>query len=886
MQKWGYDRAKICQPSRPVLLSSLFTFDSSSQHVSLHLFVLSQHFQSLHNHYRIHLVIRIGVKHNQINIRKDNRAMSRSTRPSGTMSRNQYSPPVSPIHSELDQRRLKSPIPRETLPAYREEHDETDRIMSAFERSQADRAARRRRMIENPTPLFVKRPSAGSMFARSPVGPRIAETTKALAEKTNSADFENMPEPPLNIPKTWGSRARKREKWLQKILYPESTEEVGGSPQPNQTLPHQLAQFEEPDNNVQNKELDHYELSFTSVEDEKFNDYEKLLPSVEADEAYPTEEYTPPSMSRKSKQNAYDDSKEPQSAIPLPRTWGSRAKRTHWMHKIVSPDDPLDRFSPPSSEIGNKFSDGLLPSADILSAQEPTPPSSRPASAQPTPHRDHKDNIDFHDPWNTDDDFTSTSLTTSPVLRIKNSRLDEIRRQEIYSLSEKDEDLADLSDLPVESPRVQDRHPQVTTEQAPVTTQQSPVSAAKQPQTPSSEERGRPTPTTPVPFYLNGVYQGIIYTDAPAPNSPKEDSIETLRKLSRAMSKSPAPPVKRQEGDDENKAEDPEERIAAEARLFEIPDNKSDRNSSRPSRSTSPINGNHDQGTAPSSRDQTPDINQALPAPKIARTPISAIRKHIAHRRSQSLSSPDCEIMYMVGDRPSSSDGTKPAAGHPRGRSSSAPIINTAKLTTAAEDVAEIQRQVEAEIPSVEDLDTLFGLEGRAMADLPKKKEASLIVPQTERERLIEQQCIDRINQAFKNTSSTIRDATHGLERLEQQVSSLPDSGGNSAPLESKRDFATVQQQNSSHATTSNDKPMVKLKLNIEIPFPHYRRFRWLLMMLLVLLLAFAIGVIMEVSEGQVAYGGASDWWLGRPGPIGVTKSMPNSSMFADEVVY
>ncbi len=41
-----------------------------------------------------------------------------------------------------------------------------------------------------------------------------------------------------------------------------------------------------------------------------------------------------------------------------------------------------------------------------------------------------------------------------------------------------------------------------------------------------------------------------------------------------------------------------------------------------------------------------------------------------------------------------------------------------------------------------------------------------------ERERRLERLRLDRMNQQLKNTSYSIRDAKHGIERLEQQVAS------------------------------------------------------------------------------------------------------------------
>jgi hypothetical protein len=66
------------------------------------------------------------------------------------------------------------------------------------------------------------------LFSRAPVGPKVEETVRTLAEKTSTSSFEN--EPPVRVPKTWGSKAKKNSDWMAKILSPETSVEIKDSP--------------------------------------------------------------------------------------------------------------------------------------------------------------------------------------------------------------------------------------------------------------------------------------------------------------------------------------------------------------------------------------------------------------------------------------------------------------------------------------------------------------------------------------------------------------------------------------------------------------------------------------------------------------------------------
>jgi hypothetical protein len=188
---------------------------------------------------------------------------------------------------------------------------------------------------------------------------------------------------------------------------------------------------------------------------------------------------------------------------------------------------------------------------------------------------------------------------------------------------------------------------------------------------------------------------------------------------------------------------DPEERIAAEAKLFELQDNKSEKNSGASSRSPSP------------SADETP-------RPKA--DPMS-------------LSTPRVTGAYIETPAPTARKARSitPPEAQPRSRPR---LINTAKPVSAAEDVRRIQGQ--SEDNTLEDFNALLeaeaAIEGNTTLREPildlEYNEHGLPLSQKEIERRIELKTFDRMNQSLKATSSGLRDARLGIERIEQKVSS------------------------------------------------------------------------------------------------------------------
>ncbi|KAE8452341.1 hypothetical protein EG329_001041 [Mollisiaceae sp. DMI_Dod_QoI] len=247
----------------------------------------------------------------------------------------------------------------------------------------------------------------------------------------------------------------------------------------------------------------------------------------------------------------------------------------------------------------------------------------------------------------------------------------------------------------------------------------------------------------------------------------KEDSREILRRLSRVLSQSPAPPrtievaaernthpedeeIKKSDIESDIKKRqstsdaDPEERIVAEAKLFELQDNKSN---------------------APSDDEHL----EETPRPKV--DPLSSTTPKVTgayvETPAPSTQSPRKQLLITSPQR-------------------DLPLINTASLTTAAEDLRRLQLETGIEDSTVDEFDTVLETSVIATSN-PKNDflphdpilsniydEKELAISVAERERRLERLVLARMEQRLRNTSTSIRDARQGIERLEHEVSSAP----------------------------------------------------------------------------------------------------------------
>lgn len=600
-----------------------------------------------------------------------------------------------------------------------------------------------------------------------------------------------------------------------------------------------------------------------------------------------------------------------QEWVPPPSSFGFKSRRTEaWMRRILNPNDPLlATFDPPASSSSNSdvprraSADIPRPSVEVGPSAQPTPPSSRPSSAQPSNSSPEKSKM-----WNADIDFTAHSLqeSTSPLLRVKTSKLDDIRQREINSLTARAVATNRLEEI--RERNTEERS--ILSESSRVNSRQT-TPAPKEPQEEVYHERtileeeGEHIPNTPITIFTKGHYRPSSSSSSAESNQDhekmREESFEAIRLLARKMSpglqraeklveefkedkasrddqekengtevpvrteragpteksevseieeKKESRPARvdeqrtksseRHEGkenenplgerknqfkrrgldvDNEMKRRsttssppksdvDPEERITAEAKLFELPDNKSERNSIRvPSRSPSPS----EDGKC----DETPRPKAdplSLPTPKVTgayiETPAPSMRKS---RKSRSIS-PSYEMVNEVNevnDLPTASNNnsqrssrrnsaardeehaqqtSRKAPSQPeitkqrsKPRTSRSAIINTATPASVANDLRSIAMDEQYEDSTLDDFENM--LESDATTHLNNTTILAPIIDleyderghplsAEERERRIECLRLDRMNQQLKNTSFSIRDAKHGIERLEHQVAS------------------------------------------------------------------------------------------------------------------
>jgi hypothetical protein len=595
--------------------------------------------------------------------------------------------------------------------------------------------------------------------------------------------------------------------------------------------------------------------------------------------------------------------------VPPPSSFGFKSRRTEaWMRRMINPNDPLlATFDPPASSSSNSdvprsaSADVPRPSVEVGPSAQPTPPSSRPSSAQPSNSSPEKSKM-----WNADIDFTAHSLqeSTSPLLRVKTSKLDDIRQREMDSLTARavaTNRLEEIRERNSEERSINSDSSRVNSRQTTPAPSQEPQEQVYNERT-ILEEEGEHIPNTPITIFAKGHYRPSSSSSTESNQDPekvREESFEAIRLLARKMSPGPqqadrlveefkeanaprdrqekesgtevpvnterAQPTKKSEmpeieekkeprptkideqqtnsserhegkenenplGERKNQFKrrgldidhemkrrsatstppksdvDPEERITAEAKLFELPDNKSERNSIRaPSRSPSPS----EDGKC----DETPRPKAdplSLPTPKVTgayiETPAPSMRKL---RKSRSIS-PSYEMVNDIKDLPTSSNknhvqrnsrrssatraeeraqqASRSASSQPeiakqqsKHRTSPPALVNTATPASVADDIRSIAMDEQYEDSTLDDFENM--LESDTTTHLNNTTILAPIIDleyderghplsAEERERRIERLRLDRMNQQLKNTSFSIRDAKHGIERLEHQVAS------------------------------------------------------------------------------------------------------------------
>ncbi|KAG0649721.1 hypothetical protein D0Z07_3904 [Hyphodiscus hymeniophilus] len=517
--------------------------------------------------------------------------------------------------------------------------------------------------------------------------------------------------------------------------------------------------------------------------------------------------------------------------------------------------------------------------------------------------------------WDADLDFTAQSLqiSTSPQLRLKStSRLDDIRSREIHNLTARAVATNRLEEIRERNSEERSLGPAIK----------------EYPEKTILEEEGQPIPNTPITVFGKNDWDDYVKRKNPilSASTQGEDPHDLLRRLSRSLSSSPEDlePVK---VSDLEPTDDPEERITAEARLFDLQD-KSEKGSIRTVSPTEDF-------------DETPRPKSdplSLPTPKVTGayidTPLTIkTRSRSPRRRTREY-------------RPSSRfrDSRPPSVN------AATSLINTATHVSAIEDLRRIQLESNVEDSTLDNLESL-GVPPPAevtttvepVLDLEYNNHG-LPLSQKEIDRRVEEITLERMNKSLKATTSSIRDARKGIERLEEQVSSS---------------FVKVAQTQS---TSRPDDATTYININLNIPIPKLwisqlpskpgMKDGWKFTWLGLLMLLFAVWYVLESATcakfchptnsrvntwqpsdpffpwaiptkldqwtGEVisstiggladlfgvtatwdwSFGlpnlpngytggpiGASDWWLGREGPVGIKHEDKSSSFGDDEMI-
>jgi len=610
--------------------------------------------------------------------------------------------------------------------------------------------------------------------------------------------------------------------------------------------------------------------------------------------------------------------------VRIPAQWGRKARKadSKWLQRIVSPDSSVEVEVQPGKVKNDTIdwvaaaADTAVPTVERDGEGQLTPPQSRPTSVQP------ENTSPAKSLWDADMDFTARSVTgsDSPQLRIRSSKIDEIRAREIESVSKHAVATARLEEIRerlsedrslspelvkstmkeparedtkaaspaadrrsyrrtstesfeivergvkvlesrpsskplsgkmkttrtppevigVDSSKEVPRGRRPRSRERPITARKPP-SPAKQEQSEFFHERtileeeGEKIPGTPVTIFRNAEKESQA--------DKREDSYDTLRRLAAITSQSPSLGLIRHEDkklDDvpkqivtsgiESKRHsrssslpksdvDPEERIVAERDLFEIPDNKSERNSMR---EPSP--------TEDEPVDETPRAKPnplTMPTPVVTgawiNTPAATIRQSKVRPLSPKPEArPEAEEKPEVGiikasirssrsssrSQPESTTSSRKTSGEeatapnplierlrPRPRRPRPPLTNSAPPSSAAADLMRIQREAAIEDSTLDDFAELLAAETPESAAREIDASSTTIIDrgpdleeddkgrplsEKERERRLQEAQIEKMNRNLGRGLESIRDAKRGIERLEGQVSATAATMANS----------------------------------------------------------------------------------------------------------
>ncbi|OBT79159.1 hypothetical protein VF21_01698 [Pseudogymnoascus sp. 05NY08] len=638
-----------------------------------------------------------------------------------------------------------------------DEGDEFDRKMGRFARDEE----RARRLV-----------GGEGIFARR--GNSVGGEVKGVVEEK---------EPGVRIPAQWGRRARKSDKWMQRIVSPESSGEVDAplKKEGGDTINWAEAAADTP------------------------------LPTVEggAGQQQLTPPRSRPASAQPEKSAVWDaeldftatslmGGESPQLRIRNTKLDEVRAREREGMSRHAVATARLE-------EIRERLSEerSMSPQVEKAAAREPTRIPS-PVVRNPAYRRTSTESFEIVE--------SGKSLEAGPATErlfgeIKGAKTEpkEIQRGRRSRSRER--------------PAVSRASPSRTTQDDPDQFHEKTI----------LEEEGEQIPGTPITIFRN--------TERPQDGHKREDSYDTLRRLAAISSPNPSPiPLKTEEDqppedtrrrrpvsqarEDKRHSRssslpksdiDPEERIAAEKDLFEIPDSKSERNSMRepspadedelpeqetprPKQKQNPltmatplVTGAFIETPAPTVRhsrirapspipektNPQPDTKPSQPiqpakpqskAPSPPRRSSSTSSRSPSRSRNPPASEPSAQNPQI--------ERLKPVPRAPRPR-----LTNSAPPPSAAADLLRIQHEAAIEDSTLDDLADL-------LSSSPPPTEPPIPVPDRDekgrplsagaRERRLSEQQLVKMERGLSHGLEIIRDAKRGIEKLEQVVSSAP----------------------------------------------------------------------------------------------------------------
>lgn len=689
--------------------------------------------------------------------------------------------------------------------------------------------------ISGANPLFVKnkpQDSASTFAARRGVGPKVAETTKTLekktsmsslddapeqatretgtrvaetartlARKTSASSFEDMAEPPIRVPRSWGTRAKNTSgaKWMAKILSPDPSMDMkdlqlgaGGyqAQAPDAPLPtiEDISSVQEPTPPSSRP---------SSAQPRSGSPEKSKMWDADVDfTAHSLQISTSPQLRVRNTKLDEIRSREIQSltARALASNRLEEIRERNSEERSILSDTPRinDGESVPAANLEENQEPGQALVERTILEEEGYPIPGTPVTVFPggsyRPRSGSRSGRNSSLPRQEDSHDTLRAL--SRVLSVSPAPPE---AEEIEGANQSDKKLGNddhrgdkgmkRGEFEVEKPS--DRlkaKTNISTKPSSQTTSERPLQR--------NLSTGRLSDRDAVKAKRKSVEI--------ASENPGVDVDMDIKRRSRTSS----PP---------KSDADPEERITAEAMLFELQDNKSERNSIR---AVSPSPASSDDGKL----DETPRPKAdplSRPTPRVTgayiETPLPTVRK-VRHARSSSLSSSPREEVDTsdfaalppesrrsqstsriaaptdesqagpagsASSRLHSSKQPPVAVPQPRRR-----IMNSAKPTTAAEDLRRLKQEGNYEDSTFEDLGAIIDAGGKAAQDLQAKVDDLDSLPalnydekgrplsDSEKQRRLQSLTLEKLNQHLRNTSSSIRDARQGIERLEHQVSS------------------------------------------------------------------------------------------------------------------